>query len=86
MMRTTLGVLGVGATALLVIPPLCTCFVWNLCLSFCRMSAEMFEQQALTTLFQSIQTVLKCLIAILAAGALFAIIAITVVTLALNGG
>lgn len=79
-LRSTVGCFGIGACALLVLPPLLSCLVWNVCLAGCRMSAEMFELQPLVAVIQTAQTVLKCLIAVLLAGALFTVIAVTVVT------
>ncbi|MBR2338310.1 MAG: hypothetical protein IKA63_02460 [Clostridia bacterium] len=80
-LRSTIGVFGIGACAIIVLPPLLSCFIWNLCLSLCRMSAEMFSLDALTSLLKATQSVIKCLIAILLAGAMFAIVAVTVVTM-----
>lgn len=81
MLKSTIGVFGIGAAIALVLPPLCGCVLWNLFLSLSAMSAELFELSALSSLLRSVKAVLKCLIGILCAGALFAFIAVTVVTL-----
>ncbi len=80
-LRSTVGCFGIGACVLIVLPPLLSCLLWNLCLSVCRMSGEMFELRSLTAVLSAAQTVLKCLIAVLLAGALFTIVAVTVITL-----
>jgi stage III sporulation protein AE len=81
-LRSTMGVFGIGACAAIILPPLLTCVVWNICLSLCHMSAEMFELRSLISLLKAAQSVIKCLIGILCAGVLFAIVAVTVVTMA----
>lgn len=83
-LRSTMGVFGVGTAAVIVLPPLFRCLVWSGCLSLCNMCAEMFELSSLSSLLRATQTVLKCLIGILCAGALFAIIAVTVVTISVS--
>lgn len=84
-LRSTVGVFGIAATAAVVLPCLLRCLVWNGCASFCLLCAEMFELNPLVSLLKSTQTVIKCLIGVLCAGALFAIIAVTVVTLSVSG-
>ncbi len=81
-LRSTMGVFGIGACAAIILPPLLTCVVWNICLSLCHMIAEMFELRSLISLLKAAQSVIKCLIGILCAGVLFAIVAVTVVTMA----
>lgn len=83
-LRSTMGCFGIGACALIVLPPLFSCLVWNGCIALCRMSAEMFQLDSLTAVLKAAQTVLKCLIAILLSGATFTIVAVTVVTLSVN--
>ncbi|MCI8554468.1 MAG: hypothetical protein HFJ80_05930 [Clostridiales bacterium] len=81
MLKTTLGGYGMLATALIVLPPLVQCALWCLCLSVCGAAAELFELKSLTALFRSALSVLKTLIGVLSACALFMIIATAVVTL-----
>lgn len=84
-LRSSLGVLGIGACVLMILPPLLSCVVWDMGLSLCGMGAEMFESDALASLLKSAKSVVKCLIAILLAGAMFAVVATTVVTMAVKG-
>ena len=84
-LRSTTGVFGIGACVAIVLPPLLSCGVWSLGLNFCRTCSDMFELQSLSTLLRTIQSVIKCLIGVLFAGALFAIIAVTVVSTSAGG-
>lgn len=85
LLRSTVGGFGVLATALIVLPPLLTCFVWQVSLSLCNIAAEMFELPALSGILQSARGVTKSLIGLLAASGLLLIISITVVTVATGG-
>lgn len=82
LLKSTLGVFGIGATGLIVLPPLLQCAGWSICLSVCGMAAEMFELGPLAALLKNAQGVVKTLIGVLASCALFLIIATTIVTTA----
>ncbi len=84
-LRSTVGGIGMGVSVCLVLPPLLTCIIWNFCLSLCLMGSEMFKLTAVTGILKSAQSILKCLIGILAAGTMFSIVAVTVVSLSLKG-
>ncbi len=81
MLRSTIGVFGIAACAGIVLPPLLTCLIWSLGLSLCSTSADMFDLTAMSSLLKTAREVVKCLIGILCAGALFAVVAVTVVSL-----
>lgn len=85
LLKSTLGVFGVAATGLIVLPPLLRCAGWILCLSLCGMAAEMFELGPLAALLKNAQGVVKTLVGVLSACALFLIIATTIVTMAGGG-
>ena len=85
-LRSTTGVFGIAASVGIVLPPLLSCLVWALGLAVCRTCCDMFTLQPLSQLLQSAQTVVKCLIGVLCAGALFAVIAVTVVSTSAGGG
>ncbi len=85
LLRSTVGGFGVLATVLIVLPPLLTCFVWQISLSLCNIAAEMFELPALCGTLQSARGVTKSLIAILAASGLLLIVSITVVVMSTGG-
>ena len=80
------GVLGVAATALIVLPPLLQCIGWNMLLSVCHMAADMFELRALGGVLDVTRRTVRCLIGVLAAAGSFLIIAVTVVSTASTGG
>ena len=85
LLKSTLGGFGVIATVLIVIPPLIECLVWNLCLSLCGVAADMFDLTTVSSLLQTVRSVMKTLIAVLAACMLFMIISVTIVTTAGRG-
>lgn len=85
LLKSTIGCFGMAATALVVLPPLATCLIWNGVLALCHMTSEMFELAVLSGVLKSTQSVLKCLIAVLSVSAVFMIIAVTVVTMATAG-
>lgn len=85
LLKSTLGGFGILAVALIVLPPLLTCIVWLLTLSFCGMVAEMFSLESVASLFKTAQSVIKILIAVLAACSMFMIVATTIVTMAGGG-
>ena len=82
LLRTTMGGVGVLTTALIVLPPLLSCVAWAFCLSLGAMVAELFALPALGGLLRAAQNVVKTLIGVLAACALFMIVATTIVTVA----
>ncbi len=84
-LRSTVGGIGIGAAVCIVLPPLLSCVLWNLCLSLCLMGSETFQLTSVTSVLKSAQAVLRCLIGVLAAGAMFSIVAVTVVSLSLKG-
>lgn len=86
LLHSTLGAFGVAATALIILPPLLQCVGWNLLLSVCHMTAEMFELRALSGVLDAARRTVRCLIGVLAASGSFLIIAVTVVTTAASGG
>lgn len=85
LLKSTLGGFGILAIALIVLPPLLTCVVWLMTLSFCGMVAEMFSLESVAALFKTAQGVIKTLIAVLAACSMFMIVATTIVTMAGGG-
>ena len=85
-LRSTTGAIGMAVSVVIVLPTLLKCVLWNVCLSVCGTCAEVFELGSITALIRSSQSVMKCLIAVLCAGSLFAIIAVTVVTLSTRTG
>lgn len=82
LLKSTLGGFGILATALIVLPPLLECAVWSLTLSVCGMAAEMFSLTPITAILKAAHAVVKTLIGVLAACALFMIVATTIVTVA----
>ncbi|MBQ6830986.1 MAG: hypothetical protein IJO59_07695 [Clostridia bacterium] len=86
LLRSTTGAIGIAVSVAIVLPTLLKCLLWNLCLSVCGICGEVFELDSVTSLIRSSQSVMKCLIAVLCAGSLFAIIAVTVVTMATKTG
>ena len=85
-LRSTTGAIGMVVSVAIVLPTLLKCVLWNVCLWVCAMCADAFELESVTSLIRSSQSVMKCLIAVLCAGSLFAVIAVTVVTMATKAG
>lgn len=85
-LRSTTGAIGIAVSVAIVLPTLLQCILWHVCLSICGMCGELFELSGVTSLIRSAQNVMKCLIAVLCAGSLFAVIAVTVVTMATKTG
>ncbi len=63
-------------------PPLIQCAVWSLGLALCGAAAELFSLGEIGSLLRAAQTVVKTLVAVLAACSLFMIIATAIVTTA----
>ncbi len=85
LLRSTLGGFGIVTTLLIVLPPLLSCFVWQLSLSLCNMGAEMFGLSTLSGVLKSAHGVTKCLVGLLAASGVLLVICVTVVTVATGG-
>ncbi len=84
LLKSTLGGFGILATAFIVLPPLLECAAWVLCLSICTMAADMFALPAVGAILKTAQGVVKTLIGVLSASALFMIVSTTIVTVAGN--
>lgn len=85
LLRSTLGGFGIITSLLIVLPPLLSCFVWQLSLSLCNVGAEMFGLSALSNVLKSAHGVTKCLVGLLAASGVLLVISVTVVTVATGG-
>ena len=86
LLKSTLGGFGILATALIVLPPLLECVAWTLGLSLCVMASEIFGLTTLTTLLKAAQSVVKTLIGVLAACAMFLIVSTAIVTMSMPAG
>ena len=86
LLKSTLGGFGILTTVLIAAPPILECVLWSLGLSLCGMAAELFGLSQISTVLKTAQSVVKTLIGVLAACALFMIIATTIVTKAGGGG
>lgn len=82
LLRSTLGMFGVLATAALVLPSFFRCFSWSLALGLCRTAADMLGVSAVNGVLGTVQTVVKVLMGLLGVCALLLIVATTVVTVA----
>ena len=85
LLKSTLGGFGILTTVLIAAPPILECVLWSLGLSLCGMAAELFGLSQISTVLKTAQSVVKTLIGVLAACALFMIIATTIVTKAGGG-
>ena len=70
---------------LIAAPPILECVLWSLGLSLCNMAAELFGLGPISAVLKTAQSVVKTLIGVMAACALFMIIATTIVTKAGGG-
>lgn len=85
LLRSTLGMFGILAAGALVLPSFFRCMAWSVSLGICRMAAESLEVKPVTALLSAAQGVVKTLMGVLAASALFMIVTTTVVTKAGGG-
>jgi stage III sporulation protein AE len=85
LLRSTMGGFGIVTSLLIVLPPLLSCFVWQVSLSLCNMAAEMFELPSLSGVLKTAHGVTKNLIGVLAASGMLLILSVTVVTVAMGG-
>ena len=84
-LRGTVGGFGVLCTALIVLPTLLECVIWDLLLFFVKTVAELFSFSAIAAVASTAKLVMKTLIASLASSALLMIISVTLVTLGAGG-
>lgn len=85
LLRSTAGVFGVAATALIVLPPLISCVLWCVGLSVCRTVAQMLSLDGLAALFQTVSGAIKVLVGALFVCGMVMIISAAVVMLAGKG-
>ena len=76
--RSTVGVFGIAAVAMMLLPPILACAGWNLMLSLSGYAAEVFSMDTVACLTRSVGTVLKTLSALMVMCGVFLIVAITV--------
>ncbi|MBE6768807.1 MAG: hypothetical protein E7549_07865 [Ruminococcaceae bacterium] len=81
-LRSTLGMFGVLASAALVLPPFFYCFSWSLAIGLCRTAAEMLGVPSVGGVLGTVQTVVKVLMGMLGVCALLLIVTTTLVTVA----
>ena len=82
LLRSTLGMFGVAASAFLVLPSFFLCLSWSMAIGLCRMAAEVLSVANIAGFLGTVQTILKALMGVLAACALFMIVTTTLITLA----
>lgn len=82
MLRSTLGMFGVLATAALVLPTFFRCLSWSIALWLCRLAADTMGVSEAGRVLGVVGTVVKVLMGILAACALFLVVTTTLVTVA----
>ncbi len=79
LLRSTVGCFGLAAVVLTVLPPLCSCVLWNVCLGLGGNAAAMFGLSALEKLCRCIAGAVRVLIAVLAVYGLLMIVSTSVV-------
>lgn len=84
-LRSTVGGLGVAATALIVLPPLISCVVWNLTLSVGRIAADLFNLTSFSELMRTAHGVVRCMIGVLCVSGMLLTVSITVLTVTGGG-
>ena len=85
LLRSTVGCFGVVATALIVLPPLLSCVVWNVMLTVSETAADIFGLSTFSELLKTSRGVVKCLIGVLTVSGLLLTVSLTVISLALGG-
>lgn len=86
LLRSTVGMFGVAAVAVLLLPPLCACLLWAVGVSLCRMMAELLELSSLSAMFRTVGGVIKVLIGALVACGMVMIVSTALVMAAGRGG
>ncbi len=84
-LRSTVGAFGVGATALIVLPPMLSCVLWNAVLTVGETAAELFGLTAFSELLKNAHGIVKCLIGVLAVSGLLLTVSLTVIALTVGG-
>lgn len=79
LLRSGIGCFGMLSTVLIILPPLISCVMWNLCLHLGGHTAALFRLTPLEKLCQATGGAVRVLIAVLALFALLMIISTTVV-------
>jgi len=79
LLRSTVGVFGVAAVILTVLPPLVGCVCWSLCLQVSGVAAGLFRLSALESLFRAVSGAVRVLIAVMAMLALLMVVSTSVV-------
>lgn len=79
LLRSGIGCFGMLATTLIILPPLLSCVIWNLCLHLGGHTAALFRLAPLEKLCKATGGTVRVLIAVLALFALLMIISTTVV-------
>ena len=82
LLRSTLGMFGVVVTLVMVLPAFLRCLSWSIALWVCRMASDVLGVRLIADVLGRVGVVVKVLMGILAACALFLIITTTVVTVA----
>lgn len=86
LLRSTVGVFGIAAVLILLLPPLCTCLVWAVGLSLCRTAAELLDLSGLTEVLRAVGGAVKVLIGALAACGMVMIVSTALVIAVGKGG
>ncbi len=84
-LRGTIGGFGVLCTALIVLPTLFECVVWDLLLFFVKTVSDLFGFSSVAGVASIAKSVMKTLIAVLASLAMLMIISLTLVTMGAGG-
>ncbi len=82
LLRSTVGVFGVVATAVIILPPMVSCIGWSVCLSLGGNASALFKLDALEKLCRCIGGAVRVLIAVLAVLGLIMIVSTSVVAFA----
>ncbi len=85
-LRSTVGGLGVAATALIVLPPLVSCVLWTLTLTVGEIAAELFGLTSFHDLMKTAHGIVRCMIGVLCVCGLLLTVSITVLTVTGGGG
>ncbi len=84
-LRSTVGGFGVAATALIVLPPLVSCVMWNVTLSVGQIAADLFGLSSFSELMKTAHGIVRCMIGVLCVSGMLLTVAITVLTVTTGG-
>lgn len=81
-LRSTLGMFGIAAAGVLILPSLIRCVLWSAAVGLCKLSADMLGVRPVTALLEAVGTAVRAMMGILLSMGVLVTVSTAVVTLA----